>query len=75
MQDEIDFYVDVSEWKPPRIQAETLFSSQAHTEIFARKRVEIGPGQMGWYAGTDYAEEFVRAKPELLPRIIVAESP
>ncbi|MCZ6678607.1 MAG: PIG-L family deacetylase [Candidatus Poribacteria bacterium] len=74
MPDEIDFYVDISDWKEKRVQAEILFRSQGHTEPFARKRIEIGAGQMGWHAGTGYAEGFVRAAPELLPKITVPES-
>ncbi len=74
MDDEMDFYVDISGWHEQRIQAEILFSSQAQTEALARKRVEIAAGHMGWVSGTEYAEGFVRAKPELLPRITVAES-
>ena len=74
MRDEIDFYVDISEWKEQRVQAEGLFRSQGHTDAFALRRVEIAAGNIGWYAGTAYAESFVRAVPEVLPRIIVAES-
>jgi len=74
MPDEIDFYVDISMWKDQRIQAEILFSSQGHTEAFARKRVEISAGHMGWYSGTGYAEGFVRAAPELLSEIRVPEA-
>jgi len=74
MPDEIDFYVDISEWKDKRIQAEILFSSQGHTEAFAHKRIEISAGHMGWSAGREYAEGFVRANAEVLPRIIVPES-
>ena len=47
MSDEIDFYVDISEWKEQRVQAECLFSSQGHTEAYTRKRLEIGAGRMG----------------------------
>ena len=74
MPDEIDFYVDISEWKDQRVQAEILFGSQGHTEAFARKRIEISAGHMGWTAGREYAEGFVRANSEVLPRIIVPES-
>ena len=74
MPDEIDFYVDITGWKEQRIQAEILFSSQGHTEAFARKRVEIAAGQMGWAAGREYAEGFARARPEVLPHIIVPKS-
>lgn len=71
--DEIDFYVDISEWKEQRVQSEMLFRSQGHTEAFAHKRIEISAGNMGWHAGTQYAEGFVRAAPEVLPRLIVPE--
>jgi LmbE family N-acetylglucosaminyl deacetylase len=71
MPDEIDFYVDISAWYDQRVQAEMLFKSQSQTEAFARKRVEIGAGTMGWSAHTAYAEGFVRAEPEVLPSIIV----
>ena len=74
MADEIDFYVEISAWKEQRVQAEILFASQGHTEAFARKRVEISAGHMGWYSGTGYAEGFVRAAPELLPEIRVPEA-
>ena len=74
MPDEIDFYVDISEWKEKRIQAEIVFSSQGHTEAFARRRIQVQPGHAGWFAGTEYAEGFVRARPELLPRIMVPEA-
>jgi LmbE family N-acetylglucosaminyl deacetylase len=73
MQDEIDFYVDITDWHEQRVQAEILFQSQGHTEAFARKRIEIGAGYMGWHAGVAYAEGFVRDAPEVLPRIIVPE--
>ena len=73
MQDEIDFYVDITDWYEQRVQAEILFQSQGHTEAFARKRIEIGAGYMGWHAGVAYAEGFVREVPEVLPRIIVPE--
>ena len=74
MPDEIDFYVDISAWKEQRVQAEILFASQGHTEAFAKKRIEISAGHMGWYSGTGYAEGFVRAVPELLPEIRVPEA-
>ena len=73
MPDEIDFYVDITEWYEQRVQAEILFASQSHTPAYARKRIEIGAGVMGWSCGVGYAEGYVRAMPELLPRIIVPE--
>ena len=71
MADEIDFYVDITAWKEQRVQAEILFSSQGHTEAFAKKRIEISAGHMGWYSGTEYAEGFVCAAPDVLPEIQV----
>lgn len=72
-RDEIDFYVDISAWHEQRVLAETLFASQSQTETFAKKRVEIGAGTMGWSAHVEYAEGYVRAEPEVLPRITVSE--
>ena len=63
--DEIDFYVDISEWAEKRIQAEVLFATQGHTEAFARKRIEVDAGRAGWVSGTQYAEGFVRREPDL----------
>ena len=66
MPDEMDFYVDISDWHEKRVEAEILFESQGHFETFARRRVEIGAGQCGWTAGTNYAEGFVRERPNLM---------
>ena len=71
--DEVDFYVDISKWKDQRIEAERLFTSQGHSEAFARKRVEIWSGLMGWMSGTAYAEGFIKAAPDVLPEIQVPE--
>ena len=49
------------------------FRSQGHTDEFARRRIAVTLGNIGWYAGVMYAESFVREKPEVLPRIIVAD--
>ena len=73
MPNEIDFYVDITDWYEQRVQAEILFASQSQTPAFARKRAEIGAGTMGWSSGTGYAEGYVRAAQEVLPRIIVPE--
>ena len=72
-RDEIDFYVDISAWHEQRVLAETLFASQSQTATFAKKRVEIGAGTMGWSAHVEYAEGYVRAEPEVLPQITVSE--
>ena len=67
-----DLMVDIADWYEQRVQAEVFFKSQGHTEPFARKRTEIGPGSMGWRAGTGYAEAFVRAKPEVVPKLTLS---
>ena len=72
-REEIDFYVDISEWRDKRVRAETLFASQGQFEEFARKRVEIGAGTAGWYAQVAYAEGFVRAEAETLGELRVPE--
>ena len=72
-RDDWDFAVDIGDWYEQRVQAEEMFESQGHTPAFARKRIEIGTGTAGWYVGTAYAEGFVRARPELQPRIVVGE--
>ena len=73
MPNEIDFYVDITDWYDQRVEAEILFASQSHTSAFARKRAEIGAGTMGWCCGVGYAEGYVRSRADLLPRIIVPE--
>ena len=73
MPDQVDFYVDISDWKDHRQRAEALFKSQGQTEAFARKRIDIGAGSMGWAARTQYAEAFVRSQVETLPCIEVPQ--
>ena len=72
-KDQYDFYVDIAGWFERRVQAEMAFRSQGHTDDFARRRIAVTLGNIGWYAGVMYAESFVREKPEVLPRIIVAD--
>lgn len=72
--DEIDFYVDICAWKERRVEAEAMFASQAQSETFARRRVEVNTGFQGWRGGTGFAEGFVRSGPELLSHIDVPES-
>ena len=67
-----DILVDISGWYEQRIEAEVLFKSQGHNEVFARKRIEISCGAAGWTAGTAYAEGFVRSKPELFDSITLS---
>jgi len=71
--DEYDFVVDTSDWADQRVQAEEMFKSQGHTPAFARRRIELASGRTGWFAGTMYAEAWVREKPELVSRITVSD--
>ena len=73
-QDQFDFVVDISEWFEQRVEAEATYESQGHTPAFARRRIEIGTGRVGWFAGIAYGEAFVREKPELVSRITVPEA-
>ena len=72
-QDQVDFWVDITEWKGQRVAAELAFASQGHTEEWAEKRIEIQAGHDGWYQGTGYAEGFVRDRPELLTHVEIPE--
>ena len=72
-RDEWDFTVDIGDWHRQRVQAEEMYKSQGHTPEFARKRIEISVGAIGWSSGTSYAEAFVRDRPERLSRIAVSE--
>jgi len=66
--------VDIDDWVEQRVQAEAIFESQGHTPDFARRRLEIELGRVGWFYRTRYAEPFMREKSELLSRITVPES-
>ena len=67
-----DLIVDITGWYEQRVQAEVLFKSQGHTEPFARKRIEIGAGSIGWSGGMAYAEAFVRSKAEVVPKLTLS---
>lgn len=71
---EFDFIVDISDWFDKRVEAEALYRSQGHYPAFARRRMEVSLGNTGWFAGTMYAEAFVREKAELVSKIEVPES-
>ena len=70
---DLDFSVDITDWFEQRVEAENMFKSQGHYEAFSRKRIEIAAGAAGWATGTGYAEGFVRATAELLPKISLSE--
>ena len=59
---EVNYLVDITDQAENRLNAEMLFTTQAHTPEFARKRLDVEVGHRGWNAGTAYAEPFVRAQ-------------
>ena len=63
---ELDFVVELSEeWFEKRVQAEACYESQGHDEAWSRRRMHVDLGKMGWCLQTNYAEGYVRARPEL----------
>ena len=71
--EDADFFIDITDQAENRLNAEMLFTSQAHTEDFVRKRVEIGAGLSGWWNGTGYAEAWACARQDLLHYLPVAD--
>ena len=70
---QLDFVVELSEeWFEKRVQAEALYESQAN-DVWARRRMELDVGRMGWLLKTRYGEGFVREKPDLLKHLPVPE--
>ncbi len=63
--EDADLSVDISDQAANRVRAEMLFTTQAHTPEFARKRIDIGAGFYGWRANVSYAETWVRAHAEV----------
>jgi LmbE family N-acetylglucosaminyl deacetylase len=59
--DEVDLFVDVSDWEEERIKAEMSYASQGHTPSYARQRVVRQCGHYGWSAGVNMAEKFISA--------------
>ena len=57
----INFYVDISDWYQQRVDIEEIFASQGHDRVFAERRMITDIGHQGWRARTYYAEGFVRA--------------
>lgn len=71
--DEIDVYVDISDWGAERKQAEAIFETQGHTEAFAERRIEVTSGHVGWSARTQFAEGFVRAESAVASQLTPTE--
>ena len=66
-RDTIDFVVELSdEWFEKRVQAELLYASQGHDDAWARRRMEIEIGHIGWLLRARYGEGFRRERQELL---------
>lgn len=59
--DEVDLFVDISDWEEERIKAEMSYASQGHTPSYARQRVVRQCGHYGWSAGVNMAEKFISA--------------
>ena len=70
--DQVDLLVDVTDQIENRLQAEMLFTSQGHTEAFARRRMAAVSG-WGWSAHTGYAEPFVRAQRQISRKLLVTD--
>ena len=70
---DIDLFIDITDQVENRVKAEILFTTQAHTPEFARKRLQIGAGNYGWAAGVAYAEPFIRARSEVGRHLTVTE--
>lgn len=58
--DEVDVYIDISEWEEERYKAEMSYASQGHTPSYARQRVLRQCGNYGWSAGVNLAEKFLK---------------
>ena len=70
-RNEMDFYVDITDWADRRVEAEALFTTQGHSLEFSRKRIEISAGVYGWSSGVGYAEGFVRGRVEVFDHLPV----
>jgi hypothetical protein len=64
---EIDFVVELSdEWFEKRVQAELRYASQGHDEPWARRRMLVDLGSIGWLVRARYGEGLIRVQRELL---------
>ena len=68
-----DFVVDIGDFYEKRVQAEVLFKSQGHTPEYARRRIDATVGNTGYFSGIVHGEAFVRERPEVVSRIVLAE--
>lgn len=73
-RNEHDFVVDISAWFEQRVEAEATFVSQGHTPEGSHRRILLTTGGTASPYGLQYAEAFVREKPEVLPHLVVPEA-
>ena len=71
-RDQVDFYIDVTDFIEQRVQAEAMFMSQGHTYDFSKRRIEVTVGGQGYWSGTAYSEGFVRSRFEVYDEIPVS---
>lgn len=67
-----DLFVDITPVVGRKIAAMDCFESQGYAGLFARKLIESNNGEFGRAAGVNFAEAFVRYRPEtheLLPLV------
>ena len=69
---DLDLIVDITDQIEKRYQAEILFTTQGHTEEFARKLMEV-MSSFGWAARTGYGEAFVRAGRQVSRKLLVTD--
>lgn len=71
-RDQVDFYVDITDFYDKRVEAEAMFASQGHTREYARRRVETTVGWQGYQCKTAYTEGYVRSTFELYDEIPIS---
>lgn len=72
--DQIDLYVDISDWVDKRIEAEKLLQSGADNDEIARRCVMIETGHSGMAVGVTDAEGFVCGSLEVYDQLPVPAS-
>ncbi len=73
-RDQVDFYIDVTDWLEQRVKSEAAFTTQGHTYEFAKRRIETTVGGQGYWSNTPYSEGFVRSNYEVFDSIPISET-
>ena len=69
-----DLVVDITDQAANRMKAEAFFTTQGHSEEYAKKRIEVEVANIGWKSHTcAYAEAFIQASPSLVDHLPVTE--